>query len=344
MAKKEKAVEPTAEKATKKTAKAVEPTAEKATKAKAENSIDEKGKEKQELKTKKAGFGDKDTFVVEKDEKEKNVKMSSTTSGEQKTEFKNDKAKSKSENLDYLLDKLKYLGFPKNDYVKQKVQDIMNSGKGGEFKHHAKNDATIGSNSVTFDVKINHSEKNDKFYFGGYDAKLTNANKGVERSLSMTSSNNTYTAKEAINLLEGRMVKREFENKAKGFVGLDFNSPKNEYGNHKLNIITQKDKLDVLKVVKNSAIVLSENPKFSKEKLQEFLTKSLEKGNMVKSQIDTKDGVKDGFVRYDAFKGDLKYHDDKMKSIADDRLNISAEKSEDKQIGKEETQSSSLKR
>ena len=136
---------------------------------------------------------------------------------------------------------------------------------------------------------------------------------------------NDYTAKEAINLLEGRFVKREYSNGQQGFTGIDFNSPKDEYNNHKRIAITKKDSLDVASVVKNSALVINATDKYSKDEVSAFLTKSLEKGNLAKTSIDTKDGIITGYTKYDPFTAKLDHYDDKIQKISDERLNSHSE-------------------
>jgi hypothetical protein len=233
------------------------------------------------------------------------------------------------DNLKYLMNKLKYTGFPDNQYTRDKVIEIMKSNESGTFKHQAMDKQTMEGNSVDYEIKINKAKGNDKFYFGGYDANLKNEEKGLDRSLSMASSKNTYTAKEALNLLEGRMVKREFQNGKSGFVGIDFNSEKNKYGNHKLNIVSKEDKIDVAKAVDQSAIILPKSEKYDDNKMKEFLIKSLEKGNLVKSNIKNSDSQSvPGQVKFNPFKGEIDHYEkiddykNQYKKLPDDKLEL----------------------
>lgn len=74
--------------------------------------------------------------------------------------------------------------------------------------------------------------KKGGIFLNSFDAKLTTA-QGEERSNKFRVN---FTAKEAINLLEGRAVKTEFTNAKTNepFVRLKFNEPKNEYDNYKM--------------------------------------------------------------------------------------------------------------
>ena len=50
----------------------------------------------------------------------------------------------------------------------------------------------------------------------------------------------SFTAKEAVNLLEGRSVKTEFKENEPVFVKLNFAEEKNEYGNFKFQTYNQQ--------------------------------------------------------------------------------------------------------
>lgn len=67
---------------------------------------------------------------------------------------------------------------------------------------------------------------------------------------------NTFTAKEAVNLLEGRSVKIEFLNpktdqKEPAFVRFDFSEPKTEKGNYKFQNFYKTMVLILLRLSKN---------------------------------------------------------------------------------------------
>jgi hypothetical protein len=71
---------------------------------------------------------------------------------------------------------------------------------------------------------------------------------------------NTFTAKEAVNLLEGRSVKIEFHNPKTdqvepAFVKFDFKEPKTEKGNYNFQNFYKNYGVDTAEIVEKSNLV-----------------------------------------------------------------------------------------
>ena len=131
--------------------------------------------------------------------------------------------------VEYLNTQMKYLGF--GDNHKEEIQKGIDSNE-KSFQIHTTSDKVMEGNKVDFAVNFNKSEKGGVF-INSFDGKLTTA-QGEERSQNFRVN---FTAKEAINLLEGRAVKTELTNKQgekyEAFAKLNFAEEKNEYGNFK---------------------------------------------------------------------------------------------------------------
>lgn len=171
---------------------------------------------------------------------------------------------------EYLNNQMKYLGF--GDNYKETIQKHLDTAD-KSFQIQTTSDRVMEGNKVDFAVNFNKSEKGGVF-LNSFDARLITQD-GEERSHNFKLN---FTAKEAINLLEGRAVKTEFNNSKtnepfESFVRLKFNEPKNEYDNYKLEF-HKANEIDTAKIVELSGL------KFEKPEYKDFVVKSLEKGNI----------------------------------------------------------------
>ncbi len=179
--------------------------------------------------------------------------------------------------VEYLNTQMKYLGF--GDNHKEEIQKGIDSNE-KSFQIHTTSDKVMEGNKVDFAVNFNKSEKGGVF-INSFDGKLTTA-QGEERSQNFRVN---FTAKEAINLLEGRAVKTELTNKQgekyEAFAKLNFAEEKNEYGNFKFQTYNQQAYgVDTAKIVEKSGLI------FDKPEHKDNTVKSLEKGNIVKAKFE----------------------------------------------------------
>ena len=124
----------------------------------------------------------------------------------------------------------------------------------------------------------------------------------------------SFTAKEAINLLEGRSVKIEFNNpkteqKETAFVKLDLAKEKNQYGNYDFQSFHQNYGVDTKEIVEKSNLV------FDKPEYKDNVIKSLEKGNVVKVKFELDDKVIEGKAVLNPQYKNLNLYDNDMNRI-----------------------------
>lgn len=161
-----------------------------------------------------------------------------------------------------------------------------------QFEIKTTSDKALPENKVDFVLKFNKTESGGVF-LNSYHAELTNE-KGDEISHNFpVNRENTFTAKEAINLMEGRSVKIEFHNpksdqKESAFVQLNFDEPKTEKGNYLFQNFYQNYGVDTEKIVEKSNLI------FDKPEYKDNVIKSLEKGNIVKVKFEMDDSVIEG--------------------------------------------------
>ena len=189
-----------------------------------------------------------------------------------------------SAQLDYLKNQLKYLGFGESNKLHQDLEKGINSNE-KTFKIQTQSDRAMQGNEVNFTLNFNKSEKGGVF-LNSFNATLKN-DIGEERTHNF--GVNHFTAKEAVNLLEGRSVKTEFKENEPVFVKLNFAEEKNEYGNFKFQTYNQQAYgVDTAKIVEKSGLI------FDKPEHKDNTVKSLEKGNIVKVKFNLDNKITEG--------------------------------------------------
>ena len=252
-----------------------------------ERSFTEKEKKFMQIYDEKQGIKSPQIFLSEA-EKEQTTKQGST----QNENIYNDKQKQEekikspieSAQLDYLKNQLKYLGFGESNKLHQDLEKGINSNE-KTFKIQTQSDRAIQGNEVNFTLNFNKSEKGGVF-LNSFNATLKNEI-GEERTHNF--GVNHFTAKEAVNLLEGRSVKTEFKENEPVFVKLNFAEEKNEYGNFKFQTYNQQAYgVDTAKIVEKSGLI------FDKPEHKDNTVKSLEKGNIVKVKFNLDNKITEG--------------------------------------------------
>lgn len=191
----------------------------------------------------------------------------------------------------YLKTQLKYLGFGEDAALHKDLEKGINSKK-QQFEIKTTSDKTLPGNKVDFTLHYNKSEKGGVF-LNSYDANLTSKKRESVTQNFRISKEDSFTAKEAINLLEGRSVKIEFENpktneKEPAFVKLNLDEEKNQYGNYNFQTFYKNYGINTAEIVEKSNLV------FDKPEFKADTIKSLEKGNVVKVKIEMNDQVIEG--------------------------------------------------
>lgn len=214
--------------------------------------------------------------------------------------------------VDYLKNQLKYLGFGEGEKLHKDLEKGIKS-KNQEFEIKTSSDKALPGNKVDFSLKFNKTESGGVF-LNAYHAQLTNE-KGEEISHNFpVNRENTFTAKEAVNLLEGRSVKIEFHNPKSdqsetAFVQFNFEEPKTDKGNYMFQNFYQNYGVDTEKIVEKSNLI------FEKPEYKENTIKSLEKGNVVKVKFEVDDKVVEGKAILNPQYKNLNLYDSEMNRI-----------------------------
>ncbi len=207
---------------------------------------------------------------------------------------------------------LKYLGFGEGEQLHKDLENGINAPE-KEFEIKTTSDKTMPGNEVEFTLKFNKIE-NGSVFMNFYNAKLTKENGDILSHNFPVNRVNTFTAKEAINLLEGRTVKIEFHNPKTekiepAFAKLNFNEPKTEKGNYNFQNFYKNYGVDTAQIVEKSKLI------FDKPEWKESTIKSLEKGNIVKVKFELDDKVIEGKAVLNPQYKNLNLYDQDMNRI-----------------------------
>ncbi|WP_417430019.1 JAB domain-containing protein [Halpernia sp.] len=213
---------------------------------------------------------------------------------------------------EYLQNQLKYLGFGESEKLHKNLETRINSVE-QQFEIKTKSDKAMPGNEVDFTLKFNKTESGGVF-FNSYQAVLKEE-KGDEISHNFpVNRDNTFTAKEAVNLLEGRTVKIEFHNPKSdqlepAFLKLNFDEPKTEKGNYIFQNFYKNYGVDTDQIVEKSNLI------FDKPEYRENAIKSLEKGNIVKVKYEMDDQILEGKAVLNPQYKNLNIYDQDMNRI-----------------------------
>lgn len=211
--------------------------------------------------------------------------------------------------VQYLKDQMKYLGFGEGEQLHKDLEKGIKA-KSQQFEVRTGSDKASTGNQVDFTLKFNKTERGGVF-LNSYYAELKGEN-NEERSHNFpVSRESSFTAKEAINLLEGRSVKIEFlnpktEQVEPAFAQFDFNQPKTDKGNYYFQNYYKNYGVDTGKIVDKADLI------FEKPEWKENAIKSLEKGNIVKVKFKQDDSVMEGKAVLDPQNRNLKLYDNDM--------------------------------
>ncbi len=214
--------------------------------------------------------------------------------------------------VEYLKNQMKYLGFGEGEKLHKDLEKGINV-KNQQFEIKTTSDKALPENKVDFTLKFNKTDSGGIF-LNSYNAKLTNEkNEEISHNFPVNREN-TFTAKEAINLLEGRSVKIEFHNpksdqQETAFVQFNFDEPKTEKGNYLFQNFYKNYGVETDKIVEKSNLI------FDKPEYKENTIKSLEKGNIVKVKFEQDDKVKEGKAILNPQNRNLKLYDSDMNRI-----------------------------
>ena len=220
---------------------------------------------------------------------------------QQQTQSSPQLSEQQSNQLNYLKNQVKYLGLGEDPKLHKELENAILSTETkvtirAEYNYL---DRLMKGNTATFDLNLTKTEQGGVF-LNSYRANLTTKN-GEERSQTFkVQKENSVTAKEAINLLEGRSVKIEHDvvdketgelSRTESFIKLNIKEPKTDYGNYKYEWYNKNAYgVDIDNIMQKS------NLTFANDIERERTKKHLEKGNITQVTFQQENRQIQGFA------------------------------------------------
>ena len=227
----------------------------------------------------------------------------------------------KIKKVEFLKNQMKYLGFGESEKLHQDLMKGINSEE-AKFNIATTSDRVMTGNKVEFQLHFNKTDKGGIF-LNSYEAKLT-TKQGEERSHTFkVQKSNNVTAKEAINLLEGRAVKIEKTNineetgeitNDSAFIKLKLREPKTDYNNYKFEMYSKNYGVDVENIMEKANLV------FTNDTQRERVKQNLEKGNVTNVTFQHDKKVIEGFAVLNPQWKMLNLYDEKMNRVNSNKL------------------------
>ncbi len=191
-----------------------------------------------------------------------------------------------NENLEYLKNQLKFLGFDEGLY--KQLEDKMKEGK-PEFTLNASTE--YGKDKMEAVIHFRHSDKDgqDNYFCNSYIATLLQEEKNKSQFIYVNNKGQNITFKESCNLLNGRSVYKEITPKEgaayKAWLKIDHEKMDDKTGYPKLRQFGNGYGFNLKEAVERMPFKELEYPDQMKT-----LMKSLEKGNRPVAELQKNDG------------------------------------------------------
>lgn len=232
--------------------------------------------------------------------------------------------------LQYLKNQMKYMGFGDD----AKLHNDLKAGIEGDqmnFQIKLNSDKVLEGNTVEFTLNYQKST-NGGVYLNTYDTSLTNSKGETIEHKFTANKDNYFTAKEAINLMEGRAVKNEFLNPKTqqtetAFFKLNLDEPKIDFGNYTFQTFYKNYGVDTNSIVDKSNII------FDKPEYKETTIASLEKGNVVKVKFELDNKIVEGKAVLNPQYKNLSLYDNDMTRINTNKALEGIDNGQSKQKG-----------
>ncbi|MES2329994.1 MAG: hypothetical protein V4539_10350 [Bacteroidota bacterium] len=221
-----------------------------------------------------------------------------------------------AENLDYLQNQLKYLGFGEGLQVQLEKQ--LQEGL-PDFQLKASHEFGKDQMDATLHFKKSEREGKEMYFFNKYDATLKQGERNLSQTFYINNKGQSITFKESCNLLNGRAVFKELApkegEKYKAWVKLD-TSERDPNGNAKMKHFHENFGYDVKEALGRVPLKELSDP----DKMQSLVA-SLEKGNLATVTL-----LKDGAEKSVQITADPQFKTLKMYDMEGKKLYVPAEK------------------
>ena len=217
------------------------------------------------------------------------------------------------ENLEYLKDNIKYMGF--GEKLNEQLENNLKQGKDNfqlDFK------SVVNNKPFEATLHFRKSETTDMYFFNSFNAALQKSNGEKVDQTFYLNKGRGITAKEAYNLLDGRAVHKELTNKDnveyKAWLQLDFQN-KDKNNNFEVKQFHENYGYDLKAAVGKYAVTELADPEKEKSLMQ-----SLQKGNVQSVTLETNGGTQKMFMEANPQYKSVTLYDGQMKRVQKEAL------------------------
>jgi hypothetical protein len=218
-----------------------------------------------------------------------------------------------NENLQYLSDNIKYMGFGENHKA-----DLEKSMVEGKTEFQLVHRAEINKKPFEATMNFRKSDTSDMYFFNNYHASLEKSNGEKAEQTFYLNKGKGVTGKEAFNLLDGRAVHKDLVTKEgqpyKAWIQLDPSS-KDKNNNFEVKQFHENYGFDLKTAVEKFAIAELKDPE--KEKV---LMQSLQKGNVQSVTIEKDGSSHKMFIEANPQYKNVTLYDSNMKMVAKEAM------------------------
>jgi hypothetical protein len=236
-------------------------------------------------------------------------------------------------NYEYLKDSLKYAGF--NEGLAEALKEQM---KAGAPNFHLSFDTEINKKAFSAVLSFRKSENTDMYFFNSYHATLTRSNGEMKDQAFYLNKGKGVTAKEAYNLLEGRAVYKELENregqKYHAWLQVDFDK-RDKNNNHEIKQYHEAYGYDLKEALAKFPI-----RDIKETDLKDILLSSLQKGNLQAVALEREGGAVRMFVEANPQYKTVNLYDNELKRVAKEELQLYTGKGQEKEVQQSQKQES----
>lgn len=218
-----------------------------------------------------------------------------------------------NENLQYLKDNIKYMGF--GESLHAELEKNMSEGKADfQLNFHAE----ISKKDFNATLNFRKSDSTEMYFFNNYNASLQRNNGEKVDMTFYLNKGKGITAKEAFNLLDGRSVLKDLTTKEgqpyKAWVQIDFEN-KNDKGQFEMKQFHENYGYDLKEAVGKFAVYELKYPDKEADLMQ-----SLKKGNVQSVTIEKDGSSHKMFIEADPQFKKVNLYDSSMKLVAKESL------------------------
>lgn len=234
-------------------------------------------------------------------------------------------------NYEYVKDNLKYAGF--GEGLSEALKEQMQA---GAPSFQLTFEAEINKKPFAAVLNFRKSDNKDMYFFNSYHASLQRSNGDMMDQAFYLNKGKGITAKEAYNLLEGRAVYKELENKEgqkyHAWLQIDFGK-RDKSNNHEVKQYHEAYGYDLKEALAKYPIHDMKEPD-----LRDILLASLQKGNLQAVAFEKEGGAVRMFVEANPQYKSVNVYDSELKRVPKEALQQYTGKGQEKEVQQGENQ------